>query len=536
METNKIDSNKTTIQQELFKNSMVFSFIIIFIFGIILSAILYYSGISNAYALIAQKNEAVKFFIDGYFTKIHNDVIFLSKNKKVRNAPYLSKKDQQEVLSLYRSLEETDPDINHIYSGYENTLLLINNYTPPKGYNPVVRPWYQTAIKTAPKISDGLPYKEIKSKKWLVSISKVLIDDKHQRSGVVSIDCSIDKVAKLLKEPGAKYKSSYSFVIKPDGTIIIHHKKSLLTKKLQDIVKHPLKFDKKNGKFHYVLNGTDTLAYYNQLDKIGWLVVTVINEKEIIRPIIQQILLSIVLIAIASLLIGWYLSSSLSKKFVVPLIELKNRVNAIILGNKKYDSHYKYPNNEIGTIAADIEHFTENELYNKNIELQEINKKLELLSTTDQLTKLLNRRKMNEELQKEWERAKRYGSKFSIIMFDIDWFKKINDTYGHQAGDAVLSELSQLTKKTLRSTDIIARWGGEEFLILSPQIGLEETKELAQKLCHSVRNYNFPIDKTVTISLGVCEFNAQETIEELINDADEKLYEAKRRGRNTVVA
>jgi diguanylate cyclase (GGDEF)-like protein len=174
-------------------------------------------------------------------------------------------------------------------------------------------------------------------------------------------------------------------------------------------------------------------------------------------------------------------------------------------------------------------------LYDKNIELQTINKKLELLSTTDQLTKLLNRHKMNSELEKEWKRAARYRNKFSIIMFDIDWFKKINDTYGHQAGDSVLDEIARLTKKTLRSTDIVGRWGGEEFLVLCPEINLNGAKALAIKLCSTIENYRFTVNATVTISAGLCEFDEQKSIEDMIKKADEKLYKAKRQGKNTVM-
>ncbi len=529
------NSNKITIRQELFKSSIVLSCAIIIIFSILLSSILYYSGMSNANAVIRQKNQAVNFFIDGYFTKICNTVQFLATNKKIQNATSLGSDAHQDILKLYKSLEIADPDINYIYSGYKNGSLLINNYIPPEGFNSVIRPWYQAAIKAAPNISEGVPYQDIKDNEWLVSISKVLIDDENKISGVVAIDCSIDKVATLLKKPGKKYKSSYSFAVKPDGDILIHHEKSFLKKNISDIINFPVKFDKKFGKFSYKLNNVDKLAYYSRIDKIGWIVVTEVEKREIVKPIILQIFISILIIGLIAVLIAWVLSASLSKRFIVPLIKLKKRVNAIIAGDYERGSVDEYPNNEIGAIATDIEQLAGNELYDRNIELLNINKKLELLSTTDQLTKLLNRHKMNSELEKEWKRATRYGNKFSIIMFDIDWFKKINDTYGHQAGDSVLYEIAELTKKTLRSTDIIGRWGGEEFLVLSPGTDLNGAVALARKLCSAIENYRFTVNTTVTISAGLCEFNGQENIEDMIKNADEKLYEAKRQGRNSVV-
>ena len=105
--------------------------------------------------------------------------------------------------------------------------------------------------------------------------------------------------------------------------------------------------------------------------------------------------------------------------------------------------------------------------------MKEANEKLEALSQTDQLTELYNRRKLEMVLRTELKRAMRYKSKFSVIMFDIDWFKKINDVYGHLTGDEILKEIASLTKKMFRSTDIISRWGGEEFLILCSETDLE---------------------------------------------------------------
>lgn len=526
--------NRMTIKKELFTSSIILSCAILVIFSILLGVTLYYSGISNARAIIRQRNNAVNYFIGGYFTKIHNAVEFLSTNNKIKNAPSLGESGRQEILSLYKSLEEADPDINYIYSAYTDGSLLINNYTPPVGYNPVLRPWYQVAIESAPDISDGLPYREIKSKQWLVSISKVLIDAGNKIRGVVAIDCSIDTVANLLKERNEKFESSYSFATKTTGEIIIHHEKSFLKKTISDVLNSPVNFDKKAGTFSYKLNNSEKIAYYSHIDDIGWVLVTEVDKKEIVKPIIVQIVISILIIGFIAVILGWALSISLSKRFVAPLVELKKRVNAILTGNPGSSSAYRYPKNEIGIMATDIERLTETGLYDKNVELQAINKKLEFLSTTDQLTELYNRHKMNSELEKEWKRTLRYRQKFSIIMFDIDWFKKINDAYGHQAGDSVLKEISRLTKKTVRSTDIVSRWGGEEFLILCPETSLKAAEILAAKLCRTIKEYQCTVGTTITISAGVCEFTGQKSIEDLIKKADEKLYEAKQRGRNRV--
>ncbi len=229
------------------------------------------------------------------------------------------------------------------------------------------------------------------------------------------------------------------------------------------------------------------------------------------------------------------MSNNLSRRIVTPLEKLKQRVGDILTDNNGKDSTYIYPNNEIGSIAADIELLAGNELHDKNLTLQNINIELELLSTTDQLTGLFNRRKMDIELETERVRASRYKHTFSIIMFDIDWFKNINDSYGHQIGDKVLVEVATLTQTTLRTTDIVSRWGGDEFLILCPETNLKGVKTMTNNLYDAVANHHFTTDTAITISIGACEFSGNTNVEGMLRQVDKKLYEAKRKGRNQIV-
>ncbi len=528
--------SKTTIRKRLFRSTMALSFAILITTSLLLSMVIYYSDISNINQIFKEKNIAIKYFTKGYFRKIFNNVEFLSQIEMVKNIPYLGKHGHKEVLKLYKSLEKIDSDINYIYSGYQNGFLLINDYTPPPNYNPLNRPWYKAALKSKPNISRGVPYQEIKTKKWLISISKVLIDSKGKLSGVIAIDTSADKIIKMLKVQNSRYKSSYSLIATLDGKIIISQKKSLLHKKLPKILDKEIKFNKQFGKLDLNFNGDEKYIYYTRLDNLGWIVLTIVDRCEIIKPIVLQILAIIFVISLMIFIFGWILSNYLGRQFVLPLIELKKRVHTIVEDNLDDSSSSVYSKDEIGTIASDIEQLARSELYSKNIELKNANEKLKLLSITDSLTRLYNRRKMNIEIEKEYKRSKRYKTKFSLIMFDIDWFKKINDTYGHQAGDEVLKELSNLTKEIVRSTDIVSRWGGEEFLILCMETDLDTAKNLAQRLREATENYQFSVGKKVTISIGVEEFDGDESIDELLKNVDNKLYRAKDSGRNCVMA
>jgi two-component system cell cycle response regulator len=160
------------------------------------------------------------------------------------------------------------------------------------------------------------------------------------------------------------------------------------------------------------------------------------------------------------------------------------------------------------------------------------------LMTVDGLTDLHNKRFFTEAIEKEIARCRRYERAFSLVFFDIDHFKKINDTYGHLAGDAVLRQVGALVKLRLRHTDIPARTGGEEFGIIVPEVALDGARLLADKLRRSIEEAHFKFEGTVipvTVSLGVAEWTpAIQTPEEIVKQADDRLYEAKRGGRNRV--
>ncbi len=161
------------------------------------------------------------------------------------------------------------------------------------------------------------------------------------------------------------------------------------------------------------------------------------------------------------------------------------------------------------------------------------------LATIDGLTELYNHRYFQDTLRQQIEISRRYNQPVSLIICDIDFFKKFNDTYGHQAGDAVLRQVAQTLKKNSRTTDFVCRYGGEEMSIILPNTGFEEAMRLANRICSAVSEKPFhltPVDTApVTISLGVATFpeNAQNP-QDLIEWADKGLYYAKEHGRNQV--
>lgn len=167
-------------------------------------------------------------------------------------------------------------------------------------------------------------------------------------------------------------------------------------------------------------------------------------------------------------------------------------------------------------------------------ELKRLNTQLRGQATTDPLTGICNRRKFSEQLQAEVQESKRYGMPLALIFFDVDHFKKVNDTYGHDAGDMVLKEIARIVSDTIRQTDIFARFGGEEFVILVHNNDVRTGRDLAEKIRSRVSHHIFPLVGRVTCSLGVAQFYPDDSPEALIQRADTAMYAAKQGGRNRV--
>lgn len=158
------------------------------------------------------------------------------------------------------------------------------------------------------------------------------------------------------------------------------------------------------------------------------------------------------------------------------------------------------------------------------------------LAMTDSVTQLNNRRLLNHYLKEEVNRAERHNQPLSILLFDLDLFKKINDTHGHNAGDEVLHEVAQLLRQIIRTSDPFGRWGGDEFLCLATNTTGEKAVELAERLRDAVQQHNFGVAGKVTASFGVTSYQKGDKPETLIRRADLGLYKAKAGGRNRVEA
>lgn len=668
---NKHSPPESSIKRELFRFSALLALIVMAVFGFFLSTIFYYSEISKARTIINRTNHAHALFIDGYFTEIINTIQVLEENKEIRDAMALGEEARQRILDGYRSLLKANKNITFVYSGYENGLMLINDYTPPAGFDPTTRPWYQAAMAIKPEMSIGLPYQDINTKEWLVSTSRALKQSGGGYGGVVAIDCLIDQVVHLIAQHD-EYGTEFSFVMDGSGKVIMHPDQSVLGKSIQEM-KEALQ-QNRSGDLTYRTGNVEYFAHYSHITSTGWTVVTVVDKREVLRPLIPQVLFLIGLTGVIAVFLGFVQSILLSRRLSRPLVELGRKIKATIAGDKLDADEYVYPNNEIGSMAREIGQLAEKELDAKTRELQEseeiyktilmaspdditiadlsgriimfsdaapemfgyapeegpgmsvmdfiapedqararanmmkllqngkypgpneyrairkdrscfdieVNNSLirdqqgnpvrmvliarditnrkraeqqirELVhqleierdlaqrnSLTDSLTGLSNRRFFDNALQIEFLRHKRSGSPLSLIMMDVDYFKKYNDYYGHLAGDDCLRQIARTLKAVVeRAPDIVVRYGGEEFVVILPDTNSQGTAALAGRIGEAVLGLALPhaqsdIAEFVTISLGIATAADHDLTDgaQLVALADQALYQAKKNGRN----
>ena len=168
------------------------------------------------------------------------------------------------------------------------------------------------------------------------------------------------------------------------------------------------------------------------------------------------------------------------------------------------------------------------------VELKEQQSALERLATTDSLTGLPNRRRLEEASKLYMSRVKRHGEKLSVVIIDVDKFKSVNDTHGHQVGDLVLSGVAEVLDGAVRESDFVGRCGGEEFMVLCPATRLADAQVVAEKLRTAIAAHDFPVVGQKTASFGVAELAYGETLDQAVERADGALYRAKENGRNRV--
>ncbi|MBU3013964.1 diguanylate cyclase [Poseidonibacter lekithochrous] len=403
-------------------------------------------------------------------------------------------------------------------------------------YLSTTRPWYKKAIVDKNVIKTK-PYEFSNIDSKGVTYGKKIPNTQN----VFALDLLISNLNTILKQNGGDALTN-SYLIDEKGYVIASSSgitnniviKKIKTLFIKDITKKHLleeiEIDNKEYIYSIVPINEDFLYSYSEVDAIT----QPYNEK--IKTMIFVMLVLMLLI----IPIIFYFSSIIVKPISLLMEESKKVKNRDFSKVKKIKSKV-LEIDQLSTSLTDMsesisEYQTdlEQKVEDRTIQLREKNKQLKQLSITDKLTGLYNRIKLDTALDYAVEQFNRYNTIFGVIIVDIDFFKSVNDTYGHQVGDTILVEFSSLMKKYIRKTDFIGRWGGEEFMIVCSETSLENMLVLANKLREKIETYNFSIVKHKTASFGVSIYKKGETLDSMIARADQALYVAKDRGRNKV--
>jgi|LGOV01.1.fsa_nt_gb diguanylate cyclase (GGDEF)-like protein len=286
---------------------------------------------------------------------------------------------------------------------------------------------------------------------------------------------------------------------------------------------------------------------YESIDHIlgntgeSWHTVISIREKDVLGNVRNTTQILFVMGSFM-MIVSIFLSKYFGDKIAKPIVKLTDFSQSV--GDGNLDNRIVInTSDEIGTLASSYNRMIDNlqhtmaskdALEAEIVKRKTVEAKLKTLSITDELTGAYNRRASNEFIRKALEKKERYEEMFSVILIDIDYFKMVNDTFGHDCGDRVLVRLTQLLIDSVRNVDLVSRIGGEEFLIVLPQIRKDKASELADRLRLTVAEYKFDKINQLTISLGVAEGEANDNWDSLIKRVDNALYHSKKSGRNQV--
>lgn len=488
------------------------------------------------YVKLLQNNPHLYAIYKGYEYGEFYEVINLLSHKD------LKKNYSSSMEARWLQIEITNEDITKkklVF--FDNDLQVIETRFEQNDYDPRLRPWYYKT-KNRNDIVKITDYKFFHIDSFGTSYSKEIKD----ANCVISLGVLLDDFIKTYEHYIDK-DNMQLFLFKKGGHLISFIAENSFL--FVNFLKEHKNLDEFRKPKIVSINGKDYIVELSKINSINEdeNILLFADYEKIVEPYQNQVNALLVIFLITTFL-TIPLILYFSKIIIKPIFELVRQSHS--LKNRKYENiskinTYIYELNllsfsfqSMSRAIMNYQSSLEDKVQERTKELMEQNEKLQKLSITDKLTDIYNRVKLDKTLQYEFNRTLRYKHIFSIILMDIDYFKSINDNFGHQIGDDVLIECANLFKDNIRNVDILGRWGGEEFLIICPETNKYEAVQLATDINIAVRNHKFKTyPKKITISIGVATFNENiQKVEALVSRADKALYEAKNQGRDRIVA
>jgi diguanylate cyclase (GGDEF)-like protein len=535
------------------------------------------------------KKPKFDFAKNGTYYKVDNNggsSVFVSKDTKIDDA-LKNELIETEIFDLtFKTLVDHDKDIVAIYynssknyNRYFPFLEDVYNVFPPdmkmKNYN-----FYYLAnekYNKERKVVFTDVYLDPAKQGWLIS-AIVPIYNENKLEGVTGIDITVDDFINSFLDNNLPYDGK-SFIMDNSGKIIAMPKEIKEIFNIRDISKYEYKLNEKikhtiyrsdefsifnypdrkvvntfeniieNKSYNHDIKIDDKeyLLFTNKMKNTSWRIISLIDKDKVLKEVHELelyykklgllIIVTIILFYVGFFFFLQYKARKFVKLINVPLLKIID-ITKNLGTNKNIKSlescgifEIDKVNNNFNTLVNELDYRT-----NKLIEEETKRAYQEKLANTDPLTGSFNRRYLNEFSIEYLRIIKRENKNLSLLMVDIDDFKNINDTFGHETGDKVIKQLVSIIKDVVRENDLIVRFGGDEFLILLPNTNLINARLVGQKIADHIDKYNKDKEFNFTISMGVSMFNKQDnSIEDMISRADNALYEAKKIGKNCIV-
>jgi len=535
------------------------------------------------------KKPKFDFAKNGTYYKVDNNggsSVFVSKDTKIDDA-LKNELIETEIFDLtFKTLVDHDKDIVAIYynssknyNRYFPFLEDVYNVFPPdmkmKNYN-----FYYLAnekYNKERKVVFTDVYLDPAKQGWLIS-AIVPIYNENKLEGVTGIDITVDDFINSFLDNNLPYDGK-SFIMDNSGKIIAMPKEIKEIFNIRDISKYEYKLNEKikhtiyrsdefsifnypdrkvvntfeniieNKSYNHDIKIDDKeyLLFTNKMKNTSWRIISLIDKDKVLKEVHELelyykklgllIIITIILFYVGFFFFLQYKARKFVKLINVPLLKIID-ITKNLGTNKNIKSlescgifEIDKVNNNFNTLVNELDYRT-----NKLIEEETKRVYQEKLANTDPLTGSFNRRYLNEFSIEYLRIIKRENKNLSLLMVDIDDFKNINDTFGHETGDKVIKQLVSIIKDVVRENDLIVRFGGDEFLILLPNTNLINARLVGQKIADHIDKYNKDKEFNFTISMGISMFNKQDnSIEDMISRADNALYEAKKIGKNCIV-
>jgi len=535
------------------------------------------------------KKPKFDFAKNGTYYKVDNNggsSVFVSKDTKIDDA-LKNELIETEIFDLtFKTLVDHDKDIVAIYynssknyNRYFPFLEDVYNVFPPdikmKNYN-----FYYLAnekYNKERKVVFTDVYLDPAKQGWLIS-AIVPIYNENKLEGVTGIDITVDDFINSFLDNNLPYDGK-SFIMDNSGKIIAMPKEIKEIFNIRDISKYEYKLNEKikhtiyrsdefsifnypdrkvvntfeniieNKSYNHDIKIDDKeyLLFTNKMKNTSWRIISLIDKDKVLKEVHELelyykklgllIIFTIILFYVGFFFFLQYKARKFVKLINVPLLKIID-ITKNLGTNKNIKSlescgifEIDKVNNNFNTLVNELDYRT-----NKLIEEETKRVYQEKLANTDPLTGSFNRRYLNEFSIEYLRIIKRENKNLSLLMVDIDDFKNINDTFGHETGDKVIKQLVSIIKDVVRENDLIVRFGGDEFLILLPNTNLINARLVGQKIADHIDKYNKDKEFNFTISMGISMFNKQDnSIEDMILRADNALYEAKKIGKNCIV-